>query len=47
MDNGSMSPMDVSIGDKILLPEYGGSLIEIGDEEFHLVRNQDILGKYE
>jgi chaperonin GroES len=39
--------MDVAVGDTILLPEYGGSMVKIGDEELHLFRNNDILGKYE
>ena len=47
MESGDISKMNVSIGDTVLLPEYGGSLVEIEGEEYHLVRDGDILGKYE
>jgi chaperonin GroES len=46
-EDGKCLPMDVAIGDTILLPEYGGSMVKIGDEELYLFRNNDILGKYE
>ena len=38
---------DVSIGETVLLPEYGASMIKLGDEEFHLIKDMDILGKLE
>jgi chaperonin GroES len=28
----------------VLLPEYGGQKIELNDEEYHLFREDDILG---
>ncbi|EJK50021.1 hypothetical protein THAOC_31049 [Thalassiosira oceanica] len=33
-------------GDAVLLPKYGGSEIEIGDEKMSLFREEDILGKF-
>lgn len=33
-------------GDTVLLPKYGGSEIEIGDEKMSLFREEDILGKF-
>lgn len=42
--DGQLIPMDVKIGDKVLLPEYGGHTIKLDDDEFHLFRNDDILG---
>ena len=30
--------------DQVLLPEYGGQKIELKDEEYHLFREDDILG---
>lgn len=44
---GTVIPMSVSEGDKVLLPEYGGTEVKLGDETFHLFRDDDILGKYE
>ncbi|GBG31382.1 10 kDa chaperonin [Hondaea fermentalgiana] len=45
--NGNIVPMTVEVGDKVLLPEYGGQAVQFGDEEFQLFRNDDILGKYQ
>ena len=47
MENGSTSAMNVAIGDKVLLPEYGGTKIELEGEEKFLFREMDILGKFE
>jgi chaperonin GroES len=33
--------------DKVLLPEYGGSKVTMGDEEVFIFRESDILGKFE
>lgn len=42
--DGEVVPMSVAEGDKVLLPEYGGHSIKLDDNEFHLFRNDDILG---
>ena len=46
---GNLHPTTLSVGDKVLLPEYGGMKIKIGDEkeEVFLFRESDILGKFE
>lgn len=44
--DGTLVPVSVSVGDKVLLPEYGGNLVKIGDEEAFLFRNEEILAKY-
>jgi chaperonin GroES len=44
---GVVIPMSVSEGDKVLLPEYGGTELKLGEDTFHLFRDDDILGKYE
>ncbi|GLT55483.1 hypothetical protein SLA2020_286000 [Shorea laevis] len=31
-------------GDTVLLPEFGGTQVKLGDKEFHLFRDEDILG---
>ena len=43
---GKMLPMSVSVGDKVLLPEYGGQLLKLDGEEYHLFRDTDILAKF-
>ncbi|KAF7145662.1 hypothetical protein RHSIM_Rhsim04G0113500 [Rhododendron simsii] len=42
--NGKLIPAGVKEGDTVLLPEYGGSEVKLGDKEFHLYRDEDILG---
>merc|ERR1712002_874846 len=45
--DGNNIPMNVAAGDKVLLPEYGGTKVKLGDEEYLLFRDDDILGKFE
>jgi chaperonin GroES len=47
LKDGTKSAMVLKAGDKVLLPEYGGHAIEMGNEELHLFRQDDILGKFE
>lgn len=47
LKDGSLTPMVLQKGDKVLLPEYGGHALEIGGEELHLFRQDEILGKFE
>lgn len=42
--DGSVIPMGVKEGDKVLLPPYGGSEIKLGDEDYFIFRDEDILG---
>mmetsp|Transcript_24231 Transcript_24231/g.52268 ORF Transcript_24231/g.52268 Transcript_24231/m.52268 type:complete len:101 (-) Transcript_24231:381-683(-) len=42
--DGQLLPMGVSIDDKVLLPQYGGSEVTIQDEDLVLFRDDDILG---
>ena len=45
--DGKLIPVSCQIGDLVLVPEYGGSMIKMGDEEFQLFRDGDILGKFD
>jgi len=45
-DSGKMQPMSVIVGDRVLLPEYGGTKVLIDDKEFFVFREGDILGKW-
>ncbi|KAF7282301.1 hypothetical protein GWI33_002875 [Rhynchophorus ferrugineus] len=45
-DDGSHIPVTVKVGEQVLLPEYGGTKVEVADnEEYHLYRETDILAK--
>jgi len=35
----------LKVGDKVLLPEFGGSKIEIEDQEFFLFKEQELVAK--
>jgi hypothetical protein len=43
--DGKTLPMHVAVGDRVLLPEYGGHVVKVGDDELHLYRDEDILAK--
>ncbi|KAG5327506.1 CH10 protein, partial [Pseudoatta argentina] len=47
-DKGEHVPLSIKIGDVVLLPEYGGTKVELEDnKEYHLFRESDILAKVE
>ncbi|CDP06203.1 unnamed protein product [Coffea canephora] len=41
---GKLIPVTVKEGDNVLLPEYGGTQVKLGEKEYHLYRDDDILG---
>ena len=42
-DEGKRSPVDVKQGDKILIGKYSGSEIRIDDEDYVILREDEIL----
>lgn len=44
---GDLVPLAVKVGDQVLLPEYGGTKVEIEEKEYHLFRESDLLAKIE
>ena len=42
-DDGKRQPMDVNEGDRILIGKYSGSEIKIADDEFVILREDEIL----
>ncbi|XP_046743558.1 10 kDa heat shock protein, mitochondrial [Diprion similis] len=47
-NKGEHVPLSVKVGDVVLLPEYGGTKVELEEnKEFHLFRESDILAKLE
>ncbi len=45
--SGALHAVNLKAGDAVLLPKYGGTEVEIGDEKLSLYREEDILGKFE
>ncbi|KAI4357641.1 hypothetical protein L6164_001578 [Bauhinia variegata] len=41
---GNLIPVSVKEGDTVLLPEYGGTQVKLEEKEYHLYRDEDILG---
>ncbi|RVX66818.1 10 kDa heat shock protein, mitochondrial [Exophiala mesophila] len=39
--DGKRIGMSVQAGDKVLIPQYGGSPVKVGEEEYHLFRDAD------
>ncbi|GAB4855955.1 10 kDa chaperonin [Ancistrocladus abbreviatus] len=42
--DGNVIPVSFKEGDTVLLPEYGGTQIKLGDKEYHIYRDEDIPG---
>ena len=48
LENGTLKKIDIKVGDNVLLPEYGGSTVKLaGEQEYHIYRDDDILGVLE
>jgi chaperonin GroES len=43
-DDGKRQAMDVKVGDTVLFDKYSGSKIKIDDEDYLIIREEDILG---
>lgn len=44
--DGTKVPVTLTVGDKVLLPEYGGLAVKLDGEEGFIFRNDEILAKY-
>jgi len=45
MEKGHRVPLDVKVGDKILFGKYTGNDIKIDDQEYLILREEEILAK--
>jgi len=43
-DTGKRIPMEVKVGDRVLIGKYAGTEVKIEDTEHVVVREEDILG---
>ena len=43
-DDGKRLPLDVKAGDRILFGKYSGSEVKVEDEEYLILREEDVLG---
>ncbi|TGZ82987.1 chaperonin Cpn10 [Ascodesmis nigricans] len=43
--DGKIIEPSVKPGDRVLIPQYGGSPVKVGEEEFSLFRDHELLAK--
>ena len=46
-DDGKRVPLELKKGDRILFSKYGGTEVNIDDEEYLIMREDDVLGVVE
>ncbi|BDA43854.1 probable 10 kDa heat shock protein, mitochondrial [Coccomyxa sp. Obi] len=44
LQNGETIPVSVTEGQTVLLPEYGGTTVKLGEKELTLYRDEELLG---
>jgi chaperonin GroES len=44
LEDGTLTPLDVKVGDHILYGKYTGSEIELAGEEYLIVREDEVFG---
>lgn len=45
-EDGTRQPLDVKAGDRVLFGKFGGSEVKIDDEEYQIMREDEILGVF-
>ena len=43
-DDGKVRPMEVKAGDKVLFSKYAGTDLKLGNEEYLMITESDVLG---
>lgn len=43
LDSGTRAPMDVKVGQKVLFKSWGGDEVKLGNEEYKILSQDDIL----
>ena len=43
-DDGKLVPMEVAVGQRILLGKYAGTEVEVEGEEYLIIKEDDVLG---
>ena len=44
LENGKVQPLNVKVGDHILFTSYGGTEVNIDNEEYLIMKEEDVLG---
>jgi len=43
-EDGTITPLDVKVGDRVLFSKYGGTDVKVDGEDLTILRESDILG---
>jgi len=43
LEDGTVRPMAIKVGDKVLFEKYGGTTVKIGGEEYMIMREEEVL----
>ena len=43
LENGTVRPLDVKVGDKILFGKYGGTEVRVDGEDLLVMREEDVM----
>lgn len=43
-EDGKVFPIEIKAGQRVLITKYGGTEVKIDDEEFLIVREDDVIG---
>jgi chaperonin GroES len=43
-DDGKLQKIDIKVGDVVLFEKYSGSKIQLDDEEYLIIKEDDVLG---
>ncbi|MBQ9882204.1 MAG: co-chaperone GroES [Synergistes sp.] len=43
LDNGTRQPMEVKVGDKVIYSKYSGTEVKVGDENYLVIGERDVL----
>lgn len=44
LEKGEIRPIDVKVGDEVLFGKYSGTEVKLGDKEYVVMREDDIMG---
>ncbi len=47
LENGTVRPLDVKIGDHILFGKYSGTEVKVDGEEYLVMREEDVMAVLE
>jgi len=46
-EDGQLIPLDLTVGDEIIYSKYGGTEVKVGGEEYLILRETDVLAKFD